>query len=463
MEMTAGTIQLANSRVNVKVCNECAPPSPMHFSRCARSAVQGPLLIADCSSCKVTLNNAVLTAIGGSVHLGRATALSVRNCTLHGIALEATAPEPDVTVSFIASRCENCTINPFVLNNATAIVNSVFEPALGQTLLGSLGSCEELKARGVCDRSTICSDKPTGGRQCSCPFGFKAGTNEDGSACIDLCALAREATVSADSIILNPSSTNLVNESANLSFSNFASAQSHELSLRLVPKNATRDASLAKANELVKTGITSAGLYELQLRSAAENGSITICPLLDTLQVQCTPRLSAADVDGTPCMPVISIVAASIRITSSAGVVVFDGQLRKGSLGAEQPRQYALTPIAAGDKLTVAVTVRDIHGALVTRSTLGLSMALKGKTTNKEAPFEPPTQSRSTFELTVSEMWIPEPGEVESALHAAVAVCTECVLCRVLDALAGTLQRDSAYRPHCAKCSFWSSRQWLTR
>jgi hypothetical protein len=133
-------------------------------------------------------------------------------------------------------------------------------------------------------------------------------------------------------------------------------------------------------------------------------------------------------------MPVISIVAASIRITSSAGVVVFDGQLRKGSLGAEQPRPYALAPIAAGDKLTVAVTVHDIHGALVNRSTLGLSMALKGKTTSKEAPFEPPTQSRSTFELTVSEMWIPEPGEVESALRAAVAVCTVCVLW--LDALA---------------------------
>ena len=160
-------------------------------------------------------------------------------------------------------------------------------------------------------------------------------------------------------------------------------------------------------------------------------------------------------------MPVISIVAASIRITSSAVVVVFDGQLRKGSLGAEQLRPYALAPIAAGDKLTVAVTVRDIHGALVDRSTLGLSMALKGKTTSKEAPFEPPTQSRSTFELTVSEMWIPEPGEVESALHAAVAVCTEFVLCRVPDALACAcaLKRDVAYRPHCAKCSFWSSRQ----
>jgi hypothetical protein len=209
----------------------------------------------------------------------------------------------------------------------------------------------------------------------------------------------------------------------------------------LVPKNGTRDASLANASELVKTSITSAGLYELQLRhelrSTAENGSTTICPLLDTLQVQCTPGLSAADADGTPCMPVISIVAASIRITSSAGVVVFDGQLRKGSLGAEQPRPYALAPIAAGDKLTVAVTVRDIHGALVDRSSLGLSMALKGKTTSKEAPFEPPTQNRSTFELTVSEMWIPEPGEVESALHAAVAVCTGCVLCRVaVDALA---------------------------
>jgi hypothetical protein len=132
-------------------------------------------------------------------------------------------------------------------------------------------------------------------------------------------------------------------------------------------------------------------------------------------------------------MPVISITAASIRITSSAGVVVFDGQLRKGSLSAGQPQPYALAPIAAGDKLTVAVTVRDIHGALVNRSTLGLSMTLKGKTTSHKAPFEPPTQSRSTFELTVSEMWIPEPGEVESALHAAVAVCTDlsCAECQM--------------------------------
>ena len=96
--------------------------------------MQGPLLIADCSNCKVELNNAVLAAIGGSVRVGRAAALSVRNCTLHGIVLDAMAPTPDVTVSIIVSRCEDCTINPFVLNSATAIVNSVFEPALSQML-----------------------------------------------------------------------------------------------------------------------------------------------------------------------------------------------------------------------------------------------------------------------------------------------------------------------------------------
>jgi len=308
------------------------------------------------------------------------------------------------------------------------IVNSQFDPALSETLQRSFCSCEELQGRGICDRSAICTDQPSGGHNCSCPFGFKAGTNEDGSECIDLCALAQAATVSADSIILKPDGANLVNESANLNFSNFAIAQSHKLSLRLILKNGTRDASLADASELVKTGITSAGLYELQLRSTDANGSTAICPLVENLELQCTPGVSAADAAGTPCMPVISITAASIRIVSSAGVVVFDGQLRKGSLGAGQPQPYALAPIAAGDKLTVAVTVRDIHGALVNRSTLGLSMALKGKTTSKEAPFEPPTQSRSTFELTVSEMWIPEPGEVESALHAAVAVCTEFVL-----------------------------------
>jgi hypothetical protein len=306
----------------------------------ARSAVQGPLLEAVCAECcKVALSNATLTAVGnlgGTDRLGGKAALDVRSSTLHGMALEAAA---DVTVSFITSRCGDCTIKSSALATNMVIVNSQFDPALNETLQRSFASCKELQGRGVCDRSAICTDQPSGGRNCSCPFGFKAGTNEDGSECIDLCALAREATVSADSIILKPDGANLVNESANLRFSNFARAYSRGLSLRLVPKNGTRDASLADASELVKTSITTAGLYELQLRSMApESGSTAICPLVDNLQVQCTPGLSAADADGTPCMPVISIVAASIRITSSAGVVVFDGQLRKGSLGAEQPR-----------------------------------------------------------------------------------------------------------------------------
>jgi hypothetical protein len=346
--------------------------------------------------------------------------------------LEAAA---DATVSFIASRCGNCTINPSALATQTVIVNSQFDPALNQTVQRSVASCEDLQQRlGVCDRSAECSDNSTGGRQCRCPFGSEPGAEYDGAQCVDLCTRAKKQPVYLkDSGTPLSSDRAVVNDSASLDFTGFASiGTSVAMEVRLVPKQRVQSVSLANTAALLQTGSTHSGAYELQLRSKSE-----ICTLVETLDVQCTPGLSAADAAGLPCMPVINITAASIRITSSAGVVVFDGQLRKGSLGAEQPRPYALAPIAAGDKLTVAVTVRDIHGALVDRSTLGLSMALKGKTTSKEAPFEPPTQNRSTFELTVSEMWIPEPGEVESALHAAVAVCTGCVLCRVaVDALA---------------------------
>jgi hypothetical protein len=131
-------------------------------------------------------------------------------------------------------------------------------------------------------------------------------------------------------------------------------------------------------------------------------------------------------------MPVVNITAADIRIKSSAGEVVFDGRLRNANLASEKARSYALAPIAAGDQLTVEVTVRDIHGAVVSRSTLGLSMVLKGKTTSNKAPFEPPHGNSSFFVLTVSEMWIPDPGEVESALQllqsrfAPNLSCVEC-------------------------------------
>jgi hypothetical protein len=385
--------------------------------------MQGPLLDADCSSCKVALSNAVLTSVGnlgGTDRLGGKAALNVHNSTLHGMALEA---EADVTVSLITSRCGNCTISSSALASKMVIVNSEFDPALTETSQRSLASCIDLQQRlGVCDRSAECSNNATGGRQCRCPFGSEPGAEYDGTQCIDLCTLAKNQPVYLEDSRTPISSDHaIVNDSAHLDFSGFASIGTGvALEVRLVPKEGVRSLLLANTAALLQTGLTRAGAYELQLRSAAKESAI--CTLVETLDVQCTQGLSAADADGTPCMPVISITAASIRIKSSAGVVVFDGQLRKGSLGAGQPRPYALVPIAAGDKLTVAVTVRDIHGAPVNRSTLGLSMVLKGTTTSKEAPFEPPTKSRSTFELTVSEMWIPEPGEVQSALHAAVAV-----------------------------------------
>ncbi len=363
------------------------------------------MLDAVCSECcKVALHNATLTAVGnlsGTARLGGKAALDVRNSTLHGMALEAAA---GVMVSLITTRCGNCTINSSARASNMVIVNSEFDPALSETSQRSFGSCKELQGRGVCDRSAICTDQPSGGRQCSCPFGFKAGTNEDGSECIDLCALTREATVSAGSIILNKTDgANVVNESANLSFSNFASARSHELSLRLVPQNGTRDASLSDASELVKTGITSAGLYELQLRhelrSPNENKT-TICSLVENLRVQCTPGLSAADAAGTPCMPVIKLSPASVRIQSSSGEVLFDGSPR--------------APIVAGDSLKVEVTVRDILDNPVMRSTLGLAISLEGKSSKTSAPFDPPSKDHpSTFVVRIQEMWTKDAGEVQ--------------------------------------------------
>ena len=128
------------------------------------------------------------------------------------------------------------------------------------------------------------------------------------------------------------------------------------------------------------------------------------------------------------CMPMVRISAASVRILSSTGDVLFDG----GRLVA---------PIIAGDKLRVEVKVYDINGTLVTRSSLGLEVALEqmpaGKSKNNTAPFKPPVDnSSSVFMLTVPEMWISEAAEYKSAAPAALplpsagrltaALCLHC-------------------------------------
>jgi hypothetical protein len=195
-----------------------------------------------------------------------------------------------------------------------------------------------------------------------------------------------------------------MNESARLSFSKFSRLEQPSITEKvrvwLVPKNGTRRAALADAAELVQTGISSAGAYELQLRSEAESGSSsTICTLLDTLQVQCTPGRSAADADGLPCMPIVNVSAASVRIISSSNEVLFDGGPR--------------APIVAGDKLRFELTVHDITGALVTRSTLGLLLSLDGRVTQNTAPFSPPAADHpGTFVVTIPEMWTQEPERV---------------------------------------------------
>ena len=368
------------------------------------------MLDADCpGSCKIALlNNAELYSVGslgGTDRLGGKVALEVRNSTLHGLALETTV---GVTVKFITSRCGNCTIS--TLTEKMVIVNSQFEPALNETLQGSVASCEDLQQRlGVCDLKADCSDfSPTSGRTCSCPFGVKKDFDDDGSRlqCVDLCDLAQKGIVSADSSTLSRTNAK-VTESANLTFSFSDSDMNENVSVWLVPKNGMRNATLSALSsavtgvKLVETGVTGTGLYELQLRSKAEGGnSGTICPLVDALQVQCTPGKSAADAPGMPCMPVVNITAASVRITSSSGEVLFDGILR--------------APIVAGDKLKVEVEVRDIDGKLVTRSTFGLAMELKGKL-NGDHPvqFTPPDGGSSSFEVTISEMWIKEREKVE--------------------------------------------------
>jgi hypothetical protein len=182
----------------------------------------------------------------------------------------------------------------------------------------------------------------------------------------------------------------------------------------IVPMTGTQSVALANTTGLLQTGRTSTGTYEVQLRTQR-----TVCKVVDKLRVSCTPGYSSADADGTACMPMVLIGAASIRILSSTGDVLFDG----GRLVA---------PIIAGDKLRVEVTVHDINGTLVTRSSLGLEVALEQmparKSKNNTAPFKPPADnSSSVFELTVPEMWISEAAEYKSAAHAALAFSSaEC-------------------------------------
>ena len=389
---------------------------------------------SDC--CTIELSNVTLT-LGGTALLGGKASFAVRNY-IYGLTLragandptaaifnvlEATVPVPEVTASFITSHCESCSISPLVMNPATTIiVNSDFEPALSHSSV----PCKELADRGICDRKAVCANKPSGGQQCSCPLGFGPPGPAGEIRCTDLCTLAATKHVYLEGSG-TPLSSNrsVMSDTARLNFSEFVKSGSIDPSAATVwlwPKEGERSASLAYTADLVQTGSTRTGEYELQLRSRSE-----ICTLVGTLDVRCTPGYSAADTEGMPCMPVANITAAGIRIKSSTGEVVFDGQLRAADLDLEEPRHYALAPINAGDQLTVEVTVHDIHGVLVSRSTLGLSMVLKGKTTSNKAPFKPPADGHvGFFVLTVPEMWIPEPDTIESAFQLRQSpVCTE--------------------------------------
>jgi hypothetical protein len=134
--------------------------------------------------------------------------------------------------------------------------------------------------------------------------------------------------------------------------------------------------------------------------------SRSVCKLIEKLRVSCTPGLSATDADGLACMPMVLITAADVRIVSSTDKVLLDA----GRLVA---------PIMAGDKLRVEVTVRDIYGTLVTRSSLGLGVLLEqmpiARSKTNSAPFEPPTNSSNSFVLTIPEMWVTEAAEFKCA------------------------------------------------
>ena len=353
--------------------------------------------------------------------LGGKAAFTVRNSSLVGLGL---APNnglaPDVAATIVLSRCRNCAIDASILN-ATAIVNSEFsDPPLSQTVQGSLLSCDTLQNRQICDRRGTCTDNNlTGGRQCSCPSGFDPGTGNDGSRCLDVCSLAQAQPVYADNSRTPLAAKGAsVTDSARLNFSRVLDhltskgVDASTVSVWIVPTTGTHSVALANTTGLIQTGSTSTGTYEVQLRTES-----SVCKVVDKLRVSCTPGYSSADADGMACMPMVRISAASIRILSSTGDVLFDG----GRLVA---------PIIAGDKLRVEVKVHDINGTLVTRSSLGLEVALEqmpaGKSKNNTAPFKPPADNTSSvFVLTVPEMWISEAAEYKSASPAALAFA-EC-------------------------------------
>jgi hypothetical protein len=385
--------------------------------------LQGPLLDADCSGCcNIKLQNSHVAITGehlaGTMLLGGKAALTVRNTSLLGLSL---APGTkglmgDVSVTIVLSRCRNCSIDASILAD-TAIVNSEFsEPPLSEAVQGSLLSCDALQKSQICDRQGTCTNNTAGGRQCSCPSGFDPDTSNDGSRCLDVCSLAAAQRVYADNgqDPLGAGSAS-VTDSTRLSFSRMLDHLSGKgvdastINVWIVPTTGTHSVPLANTTGLIQTGSTSTGIYEVQLRTER-----TVCKVVDKLRVSCTPGYSSADADGMACMPKVVISAASIRIFSSTGDVLFDG----GRLVA---------PIIAGDKLRVEVKAYDINGTLVTRSSLGLEVALEkipaGKSKNNTAPFKPPADNTSSvFVFTVPEMWISEAAEYRSAAPAALAV-----------------------------------------
>jgi hypothetical protein len=223
-----------------------------------------------------------------------------------------------------------------------------------------------------------------------------------------MCVLAQKQPVYADgSRTALDSGKASVTDSTRLDFSDLRKhlegkgVDTSTVSVWIVPTNGVHSVFLADTTGLIKTGSTTTGTYEVQLRNAR-----AICKVVDDLRVRCTPGYSTADADGMACMPIVIITAAGIRIFSSTGDVLFDG----GRL---------IAPIIAGDKLKVQVKVHDINGTLVTRGSLGLEVTLEqmlaGKSKNNTAPMNPPTNSSTAFELTIPEMWISEAAEFQSA------------------------------------------------
>ena len=365
----------------------------------------------------VTLGNGGSAA--GTARLGGKAALTIRRSSVRGLHLGPASGAANVIVTIVLSELQSSSIDPSILN-ASAIFNSKFsDPPLHETLQGSSFSCEELQKRQICDRYGSCSDALTGGRQCGCPSGFEAGTGEDGSRCLDVCALAQNQPIYADA-----NGTELSFDSATVTDStrlDFSSIHTHlknsgvdasKVTVWIVPTTAMHSGPLGDTSGLIETGKTSTGAYEVQLRIER-----VVCKIVAKLQLRCTPGYSAADGEGMACMPVVGITAAGIRIFSSTGDVLFNGTL--------------LAPISAGDRLRVEVDVLDILGAPVTRSSLGLEVVLEqmpaGKWKNNTSPFTPPTNGSNSFKVTVNEMWIKEAAQFQSAVrHPLLGECERC-------------------------------------